>query len=471
MGPTGLSISALLTNDILLSIFDKISIVHRKRLSRVCKRWKELIDVTFLWVTVFSAVDDRRCVADWQPSNWISLKFVSQEDYIRIPKVSASEILSKTAPHMPNLTAIDLECCDMNSRIMRTILNSCKKVERINLDSSTRLNYYSFNLLVQDWKRLVHVNLSCCTEVNEVSARFLIENLTRLESLNLCGTRINGQCLDKLNSKMKRLDISYCWNVQAEGILALSRASCTFLEELSVNNFDFDGSESCMVALFSNFLNLKHLQMSIGPCVAHDYFIDRITNRGFSSIARLQALETLIIEKVCIMDNAALLNILRGCPKLKHLRLNLAWLNFCNDLSFSNIDVSSPNLEELHVMYPSSLSCAGLTGLANLKNLRELSLINSNIDNEIFKIIEKLDNLRSINFDDCRKVTLRGLNHLCRIALKRPNRQFRASLLGTGITVIRIRGRKNFPPNLIAQISNYRATKYHMQLPPPVINM
>lgn len=466
-----LAIQDLLTNDVLLSIFDKINIVHRKRLARVCKRWKELIEITFLWVKVFSAVDDRRCVADWQSSNWLSLRFVSQSNYIRIPKVSASEILSRTAENLPNLTGIDLECCDMNNRIIRTILNSCKKVERINLDSSTRLNYYSFNLMVQDWGRLKHVNLSCCTEVNEVSARFLIQNLPRLESLNLCGTRIHGHCLENLNRNMKRLDVSYCWGVQEEGLKALARAPCCDLEELSVNNFDFDGSESCMIALYQNFQKLKHLQMSIGPCVAHDYFIDRVTTRGFSSIAKLHNLETLIIEKICIMDNDALLSIMKSCSKLKHLRLNLGWLNFCNDLSFSNISSMLPNLEELHISYPSALTSCGCAGFANLKKLRALSLINTNIDNDIFKYIEKLDNLVSLNLDECRKITLRGLTHLCRIANKRPDRKIKASLLGTGITVSRIRGKKSYPPNLIAQISSFRATKYHMQLPPPVIEV
>lgn len=469
MKSDSLSIRDLLANDVLLSIFDKIGILHRKRLSRVCKRWKELIDITFLWVSVFSAVDDRRCVADWQPSSWLSLRFVHQKDYIRVPKASASDILSRISDQLPNLTAIDLECCDMNNRIIRTILSSCKRVERINFDSSTRLNYYSFNLMVQDWTNLRHVNLSCCTEVSEVSAKFLIQNLHYLESLNLCGTRINGTCLDQLNERMRRLDISYCWGVQEEGLNALSRAKCPQLEELSVNNFDFDRSENCMVAICNNFVNLRHLQMSIGPCVAHGYFIDRVTARGFSSIARLRNLETLIIEKICILDNAALLTILRSCPGIKCLKLNLGWLNFCNDSSFSQIGSLLPDLEELYISYPSQLTCFGVASVANLRKLRSLTLINTSIDNEIFKVIENLENLASINFDDCRKVTLKGLNHLCRIASKRPNKIIRASFLGTGITVTRIKNRKNFPPNLVAQISNFRATKYHMQLPPPVI--
>lgn len=461
----------LLTNDILLSIFDKISIVHRKRLSRVCKRWKELIDVTFLWVTVFSAVDDRRCVTDWEPSNWLSLRFVTKRDYIRIPKVSASEILSRTAEQLPNLTAIDLECCDMNNRTIRTILSSCKKVERINLDSSTRLNYYSFNLMVRDWNRLKHVNLSCCTDVNEVSALFLIQSLKHLESLNLCGTRINGYCLDKLNRGMKRLDISYCWGVQSEGLGALARSECKGLEELSVNSFDFDMAERSLQALCDNFPSLKHLQMSIGPCVAQDYFIDRITSRGFESIAKMHHLETLIIEKICILDNNAMIKIFENCPKIKHLRLNLGWSNFCNDVGFASIDTLLPNLEELHISNPSTLTSAGLSGLANLKKLRSLSLINTNVNNDIFKYIEKLDKLNVINLDDCRRITLRGLNQLCRIATKSNDRTLKVSLLGTGITVTRLRGKKNFPSNLVAQISNFRATKYHMQLPPPVINV
>lgn len=467
--PTAVAVASLLTNDILLSIFDKISILHRRRLSRVCKRWRQLIDASLLCVRVFSAVDARRCICDWQPSNWLSLRFVTQKDYIRIPKVSASDILSRLAPQLPNLMAIDLECCDMSNRIIRNILNSCKKVERINLDSSTRLNYYSFNLIVRDWNQLRHVNLSCCTEVTEVSARYLIHNLDHLESLNLCGTRIVGHCLDRLSAKMKRLDISYCWAVQEEGLMALARAPCKDLIELSVNNFDFDRSESCMIALCNRFQKLKHLQMSIGPCVAHDYFIDRVTNRGFSAISKLKHLETLTIEKICIMDNSALMEIIRSCTKLKCLKLNLGWLNFCTDICFNTIGTLLPDLEELHISYPSVLTTSGLSTLTNLHKLKSLSLVNTSIDNEIFKFIESLDNLTAINLDDCRKITLRGLNHLCRMANNRPNAQIEASLLGTGIIVARLKGRKNFPQNLKAQISNFRATKYHMQLPPPPV--
>lgn len=459
----------LLTDDILLSIFDRINLLHRKRLARVCRRWKELIDITFLWVTVFSAVDARRCVCDWQPSNWLSLKSISQVDYIRIPKVSASEILAKMAPKLPNLVAIDLECCDMSNRIIRNILSCCKKVERINLDSSTRLNFYSFNLMIQDWNRLRHVNLSCCTEVNEVSARFLIVNLPHLESLNLCGTRINGQCLNNLNAKMRRLDISYCWAVQEDGLAALAKAPCTDLIELSVNNFDFDRSENCLIDLCTNFPNLKHLQMSIGPCVAHDYFIDRLSVRGFSAISKLKNLETLVIEKICIMDDVALVSILKGCPNLKCLRLNLGWLNHCTDVSFMSLGVLVPHLEELQISYPSTLSTFGMISLNNLRNLKSLSLINTNIDNDIFKLIESHANLNKINFDECRKVTLRGLNHLCRIANKKPGTIYRASLLGTGINISRLKNKRNFPPNLFAEVSNFRANKFHMMLPPPPV--
>ena len=435
----------------------------------MCKRWKNLIDITFLWVAVFSAVDARRCVCDWQPSNWLSMKFVSQSNYIRLPKVSASEILARLAPQLPNLTAIDLECCDMGNRIIRTILSTCKKVERINFDSSTRLNHYSFQLIARDWTRLKHINLSCCSEVSELSARFLIQNLCYLESLNLCGTRIVGHCLEKLGKDLKRLDISYCWAVQEEGLRALSRAQCLGLLELSVNNFDFDRSEDCMIALLNNFKGLRHLQMSIGPCVAHDYFIDRITRRGFAAIANSRNLETLVIEKICILDNIALMEILKGCSELKILRLNLGWLNFCNDVSFFAISNQLTNLEELHISYPSMLTTVGIANLAKLTKLKSLSLINTNIDNDIFKFIEGNDNLTNINFDDCRKITLRGLNHLIRIANKRPRAHIQASLLGTGIIVARLKNRKNFPSNLTAQISNFRATKYHMQLPPTTV--
>lgn len=460
----------LFTNDILISIFDKLNVVQRKRLSRVCTHWKDLIEKTFRWVTVFSAVDDRRCVTNWQPSGWISLKFVSQKNYIRIPKTSASDILSRVASQLPNLTAIDLECCDINNRVIRTILSNCKKIERINLDSSTRLNYYSFTLMARDWARLRHVNLSCCVDVDEKSALFLIQNLTQLESLNLCGTIIEGRCLEHLNPNMKRLDISYCWRVREDGLRALSRAKCRHLEELSINNFDFDGSENCMIQVLGNFLSLKHLQMSIGPCVAHDYFIDRISNKGFSAIAQLKDLETLIIEKICILHNNTLIHIFKNCTKLKRLRLNLGWLNFCNDICFVHLGSLLPNLEELHIAYPSSLTSTGLSSISNLKRLKSLSIVNSNIDNDVFKYIERLDNLTTVNLDDCRKITLRGLTMLKKIATRRGGHIIRASLLGTGIITKRVKAQKDFPPNLIAQISNYRETKFHLQLP-PVIDM
>lgn len=253
--------------------------------------------------------------------------------------------------------------------------------------------------------------------------------------------------------------------------MALAQAPCKDLIELSVNNFDFERSETCMIALFNRFQKLKHLQMSIGPCVAHDYFIDRLTSRGFSQIARIKTLETLVIEKICIMDNQALIEIIKGCSKLRYLKLNLGWVNLCTDTSFDQISSFLPGLEELHILYPSSLTTSVGASLTGLRQLRSLSLVNTNIDNEIFKFIEELECLTTINLDDCRMITLRGLNHLCRIANKRPNTKIHASLLGTGITVARLKARKNFPPNLRAQISNYRATKYHMLLPPPVIDV
>jgi hypothetical protein len=287
-----------------------------------------------------------------------------------------------------------------------------------------------------------------------------------LESLNLCGTRITGLCLDQLSANMKRLDISYCWSVQEEGLLALARAPCRGLVELSVNNFDFDRSENCMIALCNQFGNLKYLQMSIGPCVAQDYFIDRVTRRGFSAIAKLKDLETLIIEKICVMDNNALMDIINNCTRLKCLRLNLGWWNHCTDACFRNIGTKLLDLEELHLSYPSVLTTSGMCTLVNLRKLNSLSLVNTGIDNGIFKYIDGLDHLTEINLDDCRKITLRGLYHLCRIANRRPNVTIHGSLLGTGIIVARLEGsKKTFPQNLKAQISNYRATKYHTQIP------
>lgn len=460
----------LLTNDVLLSIFDKVNVVHKKRLSRVCKRWRYLIDITFLWVREFSAVDDRKCVTDWEPSDWLGIKLVYNRDYIRIPRFSASAILNKAARHLPNLKAINLECGDVNSRIIRTILDSCKKVERINLDSSTGLNHISFILMAQAWSRLRHVNLSCCTEVNEASALFLIKALTRLESLNLCGTRINGECLVQLNPNMKRLDISYCWSVQAPGQDALAKAKCIGLEELSVNSFDFDGSEMRLVSICNRFVNLKHLRMSIGPCVAADYFIDRIKSGGFSAIARLKRLETLIIEKICIMDNAALVQILKGCSKLKYLRLNLGWLNRCSDESFFNIDQYLPDLEELHILYPSALTSASAASICRLANLKSLSLVNTTIDNEFFKNIDKLTRLNKLTLDECRKITLKGFNQLVRVINKRdPQTVFKASLIGTGIFPGRLKTRRNLSPMLHASISHFRSARNVVQLPIPVI--
>lgn len=452
-----------LTRDILLSIFEKISIVHRKRLTLVCKSWKHLIEVTLTWVVEFSAVDSSRCRNVWEPASWLGLRFTRQRDFIRIPK--AADVLARTAKELPNLRAISLECCDLNNRTMRTILNCCKKIEWLNLDSSIKLNHYSFILMVQDWSGLKHVNLSCCSEVNELSAEFLIQRLTRLESLSLCGTQINGHCLSQLNSKMKRLDISYCWNVRSDGLYALSRSPCKGLEELWVNCFDFDGSENCLVSLCKQFRALKHLQMSLGPCVAKDYFIDRIRSGGFSIIGQLSDLETLIIEKICVMDDKALLDIQRGCRKLKYLKLNLGWQNQCTDSSFSRLDEHLPNLEELHVLYPLALTNQSADAIGCLVKLKSLTLVNSKIDNAIFNQLEKLVNLRKLRLDECRKVTLRGFNKLCRVLKTRPHQNLEVSLIGTGILTAKLRTRKNLPSNLTGKISHFRSIKRVVQLP------
>lgn len=460
-----------LNNEILLAIFECVSIPQRKRLSRVCKKWKQLIDRTYQWVTTFSAVDDRRCVTNWQPSNWLSLQCVSKDNYIRIPGISATDILIKVIDHLPNLRAIDLECCDLNTRIFRTLLIKCPRIEKINLDSSTRLNYYTFRLMINEWKNLRHINVSCCTDVSEDSAHLIISSLIQLESLNLCGTRITGNCLRLLNKSMRRLDISYCWGVQEEGLLALARCDNDQLEELCVNTFDFDTADTCLIALTTKFKYLKHLQMSIGPCVAFEYFIDKITSRGFQSICKLINLESLIIEKICILDSPTVIQIFQQCTKLKRITLNLGWLNFCSDRAFVNLGTCLPMIEHLSLSYPASLTSAGLTSIANLERLTSLTLNNTDVNNDIFKYIENLNQLTMINFNDCRKINIKGLNHLCKIASRRSNDNIEASLLGTGIVVARItRAKKRFPPNLKAQVSNFRATKYHMQLPPVALS-
>ncbi len=89
--------------------------------------------------------------------------------------------------------------------------------------------------------------------------------------------------------------------------------------------------------------------MSLGECTANDLFISTLTSRGFSAIATLHELETLIITKICVLDNDSLLAITQNCRLFKHLVIDMLSESNVTDLTISSISRNYKSIETLEI--------------------------------------------------------------------------------------------------------------------------
>ena len=455
-----------LSDDDLLVIFSFLDLKSQFIVRRVCIGWKVLIGYVLSAKQSLSFLNDTKNLLDWKYDHWSEVlpvrKQFTKVHFNRIDS-SVEHILSVC----PNIRDIDMECYDLNTQTIRTIARKCVNLERLNFDSSNGFTLRLAHHLVL-LRGLRVLNLSCVSKISEKFVATLLQSLTQLIALNVCGTDITGHCLSYLGPQMLKLNISYCWKLERAGLMALTHSHCDNLQELSVNNFNFDiqSANECLAAICHKFSELRRLDMSLGPCTDRNFYLNTLHYDGLSSISRLKRLEALIIRKICILDDNSLRDILYGCPHLKELVIDMFSESTVTDLSLSFIP-NCPYLETLEISHNKQITAQALKQvIRRLSKLKSLNLRFTNADNEaVSTAVTYCPFLRAICLNGCQQIDRGSLLTFIEKAKTNVSQRYEFTALESGIESASI-FMKNYcsvhtiPKNIEFKVSTGRTRHY-----------
>ena len=456
-----------LSDDELLLLFSFLDLRNQFIVRRVCIRWRILMRYVLNSKQSLSFVNDTELLNNWRYDRWFEV-IPAFKQYTKVRFNCVNSSLNKILSLCPNLKDLDMECYDMNTQTIKTIATKCPNLERINFDSSNGFSWHLANHLAQDFQKLKIVNLSCVSKISETFVTKLLQSLTQLIALNLCGTDITGQCLSLLSPNMSHLNVSYCWNLERVGLMALTQSKCETLKELVVNNFNFDtqSANECLSTICAKFSQLRRLEMSLGPCTQQSFYLNSLHYFGLSSIARLKQLEVLIIRKICVLDDNSLRDILFGCFLLKELVIDMYSESTVTDLSISYV-ANCSRLEVLEMSHNKQISAQTLRQvIRRLSKLRSLSLRFTNADNDVVSTaVSYCPHLRSICLNGCPQISRNSLLAFIESAKTVVSQKFEFTAISSGIESASIYTKNNsricdIPTNLEFKVSTGRTRQY-----------
>lgn len=428
-----------LDNYTLLLIFGKLSFEQKLAVERVCRRWQRLIR---WYVSVYSKqLSFVNCYQGQKVNYWkcdLFCDLFSRREYLRVdsPTVDTFESLQSIIEKCPRIRSLDIECYPLNHNVFKKLSAVCKQLERLNLDTCDEFTVDLAQVVGQCFPRLKHLNLSCVKGVNEeIGARLIQGTRNTLESLNLRGTEITGECLRLLGSKLRLLNISYCWALEPASIAALEEADCLDLVELSMNTFEFEDSGRLLQTVCQRFQKLQVLDMSIGNCVNDDYYSRNFESHHFQFIGFLANLTTLHLRKMCTVDDAALIAIMRGCPRMTTAVLDLHDENQVTPHSVRHIPFYWRELWHLEISGCRHLDDDAIVeATAGLRRLEQLVLRNVDISDEIVKqLMESVKSLRNLCLNRNESITKEALLKFVDVAATRPRETFTFDAVGCAL--------------------------------------
>ena len=139
---------------------------------------------------------------------------------------------------------------------------------------------------------------------------------------------------------------------------------------------------------------------------------------AFQHLSSLRHLRLTTSNKITRLNKFQLLEAIReGCPSLKSLVFEVNEIIPPEVEPILNSDrykFEFPHLEELHLKFMYELNEREIDCLAeNCPKIKELQIINSNLNDECIKIIaEKLDHLKALNLANVKDITNESLQHI-----------------------------------------------------------
>ncbi|XP_050716596.1 uncharacterized protein LOC126998657 isoform X2 [Eriocheir sinensis] len=324
------------------------------RMSKMCRRWQTLLH--------------------WYLSKMTRLEISEESLGISPPftKAIVSKLLTLCGPSLRSLKVQDVDFATRQN-ILQIVGQLCPHLEHLDVTKARGINFIHISRLAQGCKNIKGFVARNCIDFDEKALHHLLACYPQLEKLNVSGTAINGKNLSMLPTTLKEL--YFMGDVDEKAInrkIVLIADKCPNIEVLdthcrmSKEDLEYLGKtchnlaklalvmpESDFTNALSNFKKLKELRLVVAVVdlaqvftslpqlrVVHvtvgditseevDFSIlkelkslslsaTQLSQASLQSLARCSHLEAIYLFK-CHPYGDFVLDLLKGCPKLKHV--------------------------------------------------------------------------------------------------------------------------------------------------------
>ncbi|XP_055610071.1 F-box/LRR-repeat protein 7 [Uranotaenia lowii] len=343
----------LLSNELMVKIFEWLDSCELCNIARVCKRFESVV---------------------WSPVLWKVIKIKGENN--------------------------------SGDRAIKTILRrlcgqtrngACPGVERMLLSDGCRLTDKSLQLLSRRCPEITHLQIQNSVTITNQALFDLVTKCTNLQHLDITGCaqitciNINPGLETPRRLLLQYLDLTDCASISDSGLKIIAR-NCPLLVYLYLRR--------CLqitdagLKFIPNFC-IALRELSVSDCT-------NVTDFGLYELAKLGAtLRYLSVAKCDQVSDAGLKVIARRCYKLRYL--NARGCEAVSDDSINVLARSCPRLRALDIG-KCDVSDAGLRALAeSCPNLKKLSLRNCDMitDRGIQCIAYYCRGLQQLNIQDC----------------------------------------------------------------------
>ncbi|XP_032790547.2 LOW QUALITY PROTEIN: F-box/LRR-repeat protein 7 [Daphnia magna] len=364
-----------LTDDVLLRVFSFLSSSHLALCSRVCRRWHVLA---------------------WEPQLWSSIYLSGDNLHTDRALKSITRVVGRASPPFcPAVERVVINSCSrLTDRGLQTLSRRCPELRHVELRGCVQLTDVGVLELVSKCVHLTHLDVSGCSQITCIDAgplRANGNNGDRYKS-DLC-----SNSRPQLYLQLQYIDLTDCVSLEDSGIQMIVRScaqlTCIYLRRC-VHITDLG-----VKYLASYCTGLREL--SISDCV-------QVTDFGMYELARLGPnLRYLSVAKCDQISDAGIKQIGRHCYKLRYLNLR-----GCEAVSDDSLVVLARTCSRLRALDlgKCDITDRGLRLLAeHCPNLKKLSVKSCELvtDEGVRSIAYYCRGLRQLNIQDC-LITVEG---------------------------------------------------------------
>ncbi|XP_077867098.1 putative RNA-binding protein EEED8.10 [Saccoglossus kowalevskii] len=368
----------MLNDDIILCIFEYLSVKDKIRIERVCKRWQHLSLKT--WNSLRTLGFDKIF------GSFMTLGALTDTILKSILWRGCQELKSldlSASPHLLTDWGIDV------------IGQRCKNLVHVNL-SGVKMSNAALKRLANRCNKLQSVVLADCLSIGEKGVWYLFKDCRDLIYVDLShNARVHGQCFHVLNENCSTLILKGCTKLADLGVGKLT-TKCYQLSHLDISDC-LSVTDSAIDSITSNCRNIEELHM--------EGFYKDVTAYGLSKLCTLSHLKKLYLVGNQSVDDTVVMAIAKGCKRLRLLNIEGCYEKV-TDAGLISLE-HCPVLEHLNISYldkvgDSSISRLGMEGKLKILIARACTEIT---DQSVDILVIHCHDLLELDISGCDKVT------------------------------------------------------------------